>query len=123
METVLRRLKRDAQRKLGGEKIAVWCDKAGCHFASIALLKELFDEVIIQPGRSPDVSLCDAGAFPFLEREVENAGASSTKAEIDRATQAAWAKITPEICRSIADRVRRIMGKTIELKGGNFYIE
>jgi len=68
------------------------------------------------------VSLCDTGAFPFLEREVENAGAS-TKAEIDHAMQAAWAKITPEICRSIADRVRLNMGKIIELKGGNFYIE
>ena len=122
LKTVLRRLKRDAQRKLGGGKFAVWCDKAGCHTASVALLKELFDEVIIQPGRSPDVSLCDAGAFPFLEREVEKAGAS-TKVEIDRATQAAWAQITPGICRSIADRVRRNMGKIIELKGGNFYIE
>ena len=73
-------------------------------------------------GKAPDMSYLDAGICPFMEREVEEAGAQSAD-EIRVAVKAAWKKVTPEMCVRIAKRVRRNMKKVIEKKGGNFYAE
>jgi len=66
-------------------------------------------------GKSPGhvaAAVLDAGVCPFMEREVEQAGAT-TPAEIRAAVKAAWKKITPAMCRAIAARVRRNMLKVI----------
>ena len=68
------------------------------------------------------MSLLDAGVCPFMEREVEQGGAT-TADEIRAAVKAAWKKITPAMCRAIAARVRSNMLQVIKLKGGNFYDE
>ena len=47
----------------------------------------------------------DAGVCPFIEREVEEAGAQ-TPDEIRAAVAAAWKKITPDMCQKISKRVR-----------------
>ena len=122
---VLRKIKRDARRELGARaRLAIWFDKAGCHNckATLALCNELFDEVILQPGKSPDMSMLDAGVFPWMEREVESRGAT-TKAEIRAAANAVFAALTPTMLGRVADRVRRNIDNVIKMKGGNFYAE
>ena len=73
-------------------------------------------------GKAPDMSYLDAGICPYMERQVEEAGAQTAQ-EIRDAVKAAWKKVAPEMCVKIAKRVRRNMTKVIEKKGGNFYVE
>ena len=122
---VLRKIARDARRLLGpSARIAIWFDKAGVHKskATLALCHELFHEVILQPGKSPDMSMLDAGVFPWMEREVESRGAT-TKAEIRAAANAVFAAPTPMMLGRVADRVWRNIENVIRMKGGNFYAE
>ena len=79
-------------------------------------------EALLAAGNGPDMSPLDAGACPFLEREVEASGAE-TKEEIRAAVKEAWKKVTPTICKRIMLRVRRNMQKVVALNGGNFYTE
>ena len=64
-----------------------------------------FDDLEMAAGKAPDMSHLDAGICPFIEREVEEAGAT-TSAEILAAVAAAWKKITPAMCEKISKRVR-----------------
>ena len=76
-------------------------------------------------GKALDLSHLDAGICPFMEREVEAAGAE-TPAQIRGAVRKAWKKVTPEMCENISKRVRNNMLKVtsvIEKKGGNFNSE
>ena len=74
---------------------------------------KLFDGgVELAAGKAPDMSHLDARVCPFMEREVEKAGAQTAK-EIRAAVKAAWKKITPAMCRAIAARVRGNMLKVI----------
>ena len=68
------------------------------------------------------MSHLDAGICPFMEREVEKAGAE-TPAQIRAAVRKAWKKVTPAMCEKIAKRVRRNMRKVIDQGGGNWYTE
>ena len=86
------------------------------------MLQELFDEVINQPGKSPDFSMLDAGVFPWMEREVEDAGAT-TKEEIRAAVKRVWDSLDEDMLGRVAKRVRTNMENVIALKGGNFYTE
>ena len=47
-------------------------------------------------GKAPDMSHLDAGICPFMEREIESAGAQ-TADQIRAAVAAAWKKVTPEV--------------------------
>ena len=49
----------------------------------------LFDEVINQPGKSPDTSMLAAGVFPWMEREVDEPSCSS-KVDIHKAALSVW---------------------------------
>ena len=64
-------------------------------------------------GKAPDTSHLDAGVCPFIEREVEEAGAQ-TADEIRAAVAAAWKKITPDMCQKISKRVRVNMKQVID---------
>ena len=64
-----------------------------------------FDELEMAAGKAPDMSHLDAGVCPFMEREVEDAGAE-TADEIRAAVAAAWKKLTPEMCKKISNEAR-----------------
>ena len=68
LDHILRRIVREARRILGPGPIAFWQDKAPGHRAKRTqeLLILLFDEVINQPGKSPDTSMLDAGVIPWM---------------------------------------------------------
>ena len=68
------------------------------------------------------MSHLDAGVCPFLEREIEDAGAESTE-EVRKVVKRAWNAVTPEMCVKISKRVRGNMQNVIQLRGGNFYHE
>ena len=78
--------------------------------------------MIVQPGKSPDTSMLDAGVFPWMEREVEDRGCI-TKGDIDTAVNAVWRSLTTETLVRVADRVRRNLACIIEVNGGNYYAE
>ena len=71
-------------------------------------------------GKAPDMSQLDAGVCPYMEREVEAAGAKN-QVEIRAAVKAAWAKLTDADCVKISKKVRSNMLKVIAQKGGNFF--
>ena len=86
-------------------------------------MKTLFaGGVDITAGKAPDMSHLDAAICPFMEREVEHAGAHTAE-EIHAAVKAAWKRVTPEMCKRVARRVRDNMQKVIAKKGGNFFSE
>ncbi|MEL7342963.1 MAG: hypothetical protein AAGM67_20940, partial [Bacteroidota bacterium] len=99
-------------------------DRAPVHMAALSqnALAINFEEIIVQPGRSPDVNVCDAAIFPFLERMAQ-AEVSRTKDEIRSVVNKAWDQLTPVTLQRAAQRVRRNMRKVIQNSGGNFYVE
>ena len=50
--------------------------------------------------------MCDAGLFPWMEREVEAACAHS-KEEINAAVEACWDRVTPDILQKGPGRCTR----------------
>ena len=66
--------------------------------------------------------MCDAGLFPWYERNVEAAGAR-TEDEINTVVKATWRKLTSTNPQRIADRVRRNASSVVRLNGGNYYHE
>ena len=109
---------------MGPGPIHLHLDRAPSHIYgdTIALANSLFTTVTPQPGKSPDTNMCDAGLFPWMEREVEAACAHS-KQEINAAVEACWDRVTPDILQKVAARVRRNAQNTFDLEGGNFYDE
>jgi hypothetical protein len=106
-------------------KISIWYDRASAHTsnASLELLTELFEgDIIDQPPKSPDLNMCDAALFPFLERYCEAQGALS-KADIKKAVHKAWKALPTQSLPRMAKRVRRNLVKVYDLKGGNNYYE
>jgi hypothetical protein len=79
-----------------------------------------FDEVVYQPGKSPDASMLDAGVFQWMELEVDARGCIS-KTDIQKAVTSMWRSLTPETPVRVADRVRRNVVNTLHIKGGNIY--
>ena len=67
-----KRLHAAARRELGPGPIHLWMDQAGAHKSkeTQAIVKGLFDEVVLQEGKSPEMNLMDAGVFPWMERVV-----------------------------------------------------
>ena len=125
LKTIMTKVAKDARKVLGPGKIGLLHDKAPAYSSLFkdGTLGELFDHgVEISAGKAPDMSHLDAGVCPFMEREVEKAGAT-TKEQIRSAVKKAWARVTPAMCRRISLRVRKNMGKVIAKKGGNFYRE
>ena len=130
MAGIIKQIAKKARQVLGPEPITFLHDKAPCYQSVMADIKKGvitdglgFDGGLeMAAGKAPDMSYLDAGICPFMEREVEEAGAQSAD-EIRVAVKAAWKKVTPEMCVRIAKRVRRNMKKVIEKKGGNFYAE
>ena len=109
-------------RTLGPGPISIILDKAPIHTAKVAKekLEQLFDYVYFQTPKSPDLSMCDAGVFPWMEREQQRRGARS-KREIRATVADVWKELKPAMLKKVADRVRRNCLKVVELKGGNFY--
>ena len=125
MRPVLKKVAKDARKKLGPGPISFLHDKASCYeaLAKDGTLEGVFDEVEVAAGKAPDMSHLDAGVCPFIERAVEAEGAE-TPDEIRAAAKKAWKQVsTPEMCQKIAKRVRKNMKEVIRLKGGNFYDE
>lgn len=123
LKTILPKVAADARKKLGAGPITFVHDKAPA-YQSIIKDKDLcgFTKIEMAAGKAPDMSHLDAGICPFLEREVEESGATSAE-EIRAAVLAAWNKVTPDTCEKISKRVRKNMQQVIKLKGGNFYDE
>ena len=86
-------------------------------------MNEIFDEVVMQVGRSPDTNGCDAALFPLMDRVQQANLTDSSREAIRESTLKAWDLITPGCCRRIANRVRRNMKKIIAQQGGNFFSE
>ena len=125
---ILLKVAKDTRKVLGRGKISFLHDKATV-FQTIAKdpgqLGEApnFDGGLqLAAGKGPDMSHCDAGICPFMEREIEQAGATTAE-EIRAVVKRAWKRVTPDMCEKISKRVRRNMQKVIDLKGGNFYDE
>jgi hypothetical protein len=121
LKHILEKVARDARKVLGPGPIHFWQDKAPGHRAKATqeLLEKLFDEVVNQPGKSPDTSMLDAGVFPWMEREVDERGCTS-KADIHKAVMSVWRSLTEETLVRVADRVRRNIANIIHMKGGNY---
>ena len=104
--------------------VAIWLDGAPAHTvtATQRKLKELFDHVCLQTPKSPDLSMLDAGVFPWMERQQQTSGASTTE-EARGSALGGWRALQPSMLKNFADRVRRNATKVVELNGGNFYSE
>ena len=111
-------------RKMGAGPISICLDRAPVHTAGVSRkkLEELFDNVYFQTPKSPDLSMCDAGVFPWMEREQQRKGAVTTE-QIRASVMATWRALKPEMLKKVANRVRANATKVVELKGGNFYDE
>ena len=111
-------------RALGAGPVAIWLDGAPAHTvtATRRKLKELFDHVCLQTPKSPDLSMLDAGVFPWMERQQQKSGAT-TKEEIRGSVLGVWRALQPPMLKKIADRVRLNATKVIDNDGGNFYHE
>ena len=124
MVPIFKKVKEDARKLLGPGPIDIEVDKAPSHkaCANDGSLGKLFDKVEVLAGKAPDMSMCDAGFCPWLERKIEDAGAT-TADEIRTAATQAWATIDRTMCERVALRVRKNMQQVARLKGGNFYAE
>ena len=127
LKPLIKKIAKDARRKLGSGPIKFLHDRAPAYVGLVSAVEKEgfdsgFDEIALAAGKAPDMSHCDAALCPFMEREVELAGAQ-TADEIRAAVRAAWKKVTPAMCVAISHRVRANMQKVINLKGGNFYDE
>ena len=103
-------------RALGTRPVAIWLDGAPAHTvtATQRKLKELFDHVCLQTPKSPDLSMLDAGVFPWMERQQQESGAT-TKEEIRGSVMGVWRKLQPSMLKKVADRVRRNATKVVGL--------
>ncbi|KAJ1634381.1 hypothetical protein T492DRAFT_836919 [Pavlovales sp. CCMP2436] len=122
LAVVLKKVAVDARKILSPGKISLLHDKAPL-YQGIMNGSDLcgFNELDMAAGKSPDMSHFDAGLCPFMEREVELAGAQ-TPDEIREAVKCAWEKVTPVICEKVPKRVRRNMKEVIKLKGGQLLL-
>ena len=113
-----------AEELLGEGDINIVLDRASCHTSNLTILtlESIFDNVIIQPPKSPDFSLLDAYVFPQLEKKCNEQGALSHD-EIDRSVKKAWKTVTHESLQKAVKRVKKNMKECIAQKGGNFYCE
>ena len=66
--------------------------------------------------------MLDAGVFPWMERQQQTSGASTTE-EARGSPLGGWRALQPSMLKKVADRVRRNATKVVELNGGNFYSE
>ena len=122
LKPIIDKMLADARKVLGDGLIAAWFYRAPTHMALVTYMKQIFDEVVVQPPRSPDLNMEDAALFPYMERKQQEAGGLS-KAQIKASTELAYSKITPEICRRACAAVRRNINHVITLHGGNLYNE
>lgn len=102
----------------------LWMDRAPSHTSKVvqAAATRLFRSLILQPGKSPDMNMLDAGVFPTMERRVERLAAKDVES-IERAVESVWTALTSETLRKVAQRVRRNLKEVKHRKGGNFYAE
>ena len=56
-------------------------------------MKEVFDEVVLQAGKSPDTNSLDAAIFVFMSRYQQDVCRGYSFDEIRRSTQEAYRKI------------------------------
>ena len=111
-------------RALGTRPVAIWLDGAPAHTVTATQRKhkELFDHVCLQTPKSPDLSMLDAGVFPWMERQQQTSGATTTE-EIRGSVMGVWRKLQPSMLKKVADRVRLNATKVVGQNGGNFYHE
>ena len=110
-------------RALGAGPIVIWLDRGSRRTAKATRrkLKELFDHVCQTP-KSPDLSMLDAGVFPWMERQQQASGATTTE-EIRGSVMGVWRALQPSMLKKVADRVRRNATKVVGQNGGNYYHE
>ena len=85
MAGIIKQIAKKARQALGPELITFLHDKAPCYQSVMADIKKGvitdglgFDGGLeMAAGKAPDMSYLDAGICPFMEREVEEAGAQS----------------------------------------------
>jgi len=68
------------------------------------------------------MSMLDAGLFPWMERQQQASGATTTD-EIRGSVMGVWRALKPEMLGRIGDRVRRNAEKVVEQNGENVYHE
>ena len=111
-------------RALGAGPIVIWLDRGSRRTAKATRrkLKELFDHVCLQTPKSPDLSMLDVGVFPWMERQQQASGASTTE-ETWGSALGGWRALLPSMPKKVADRVRRNATKVVGQNGGNYYHE
>jgi len=60
----------------------------------------------LQTAKSPDMSMLDAGLFPWMERQQQASGATTTD-EIRGSVMGVWRALKPEMLGRIGDRMQR----------------
>ena len=66
--------------------------------------------------------MLDEGVFPWMERQQQASGATTTE-EIRGSVLGVWRALKTEMLGKVADRVRRNATKVVERNGGNMYHE
>ena len=66
--------------------------------------------------------MLDAGVFPWMERQQQASGATTTE-EIRGSVLGGWRALQPSMLKKGADRVRPNATKVVGQNGGNFYDE
>ena len=89
---------------LGMGPMVIWLDRGSRRIAKATRrkLKELFDHVCLQTPKSPDLSMLDAGVFPWMERQQQRSGAT-TKEEIRGSVLGVWRALQLPMLKKIAD--------------------
>ena len=66
--------------------------------------------------------MLDAGVFPWMERQQQASGASTTE-EARGSALGGWRALKTEMLGKVADRVRLNATKVVGQNGGNYYHE
>ena len=66
--------------------------------------------------------MLDAGVFPWMERQQQTSGASTTE-EARGSALSGWRALQPSMLKKVADRVRLNATKVVGQNGGNYYHE
>jgi len=66
--------------------------------------------------------MLDAGVFPWMERQQQTSGASTTE-EARGSALGVWRALQPSMLKKVADRVRLNATKVVGQNGGNYYHE
>ena len=113
-----------ARSVLGPGPLTLVVDRASCHVSreSKKEIAKWFQNIQVQPARSPDFNLLDASVFPTLEKRCNEKGAV-THEDIKKAVKDIWTLVTPDTMEKAVRKVKKNMQKSVKLAGGNYYYD